>query len=419
MDFLLFILFIVVVFFVLYRSKNIQNTSLQKKELIVLFTIKILAAFTVGFINTYLYANTTDYDLYNNLGKIETDNLLYHSNIFLTDIYKPYVEKYGVLFFTDAHFISDLGPNIILKILGILNLITKGNYYFNAIFFNCISFVGSVALYNTFIHIYKIQKTSLIVGCFLLPSTLFFTSGIHKDLIIFTCLCFFCNALYFSFINGFSTKRILVIAVSFILVAMIRLHVGAVLLPFAIIYFICKKYNFKFYKIVFGFSIFLIAYTVITQKIKPTISPIGMLTKKQNEFINLGKAKTDYNYILLNNSTVKTALATPSAIRNSFFSPLPFEFPYLPINLFAVEICVYFLLLFLLFIYRKKDIVSTNMFIQFITLFAFCILMVIGYSITNAGSLIRYRSIYLPFLIIPIICNIDWQRIKEKLSFLS
>jgi hypothetical protein len=416
LEFLIFIFCLTTCWFVVFKTKSIQNTSLQKKELVVLFAIKILAGFAVGIITTYLYANGTDYDTYNNLGKIETDNLLHNSNIFFTDIYKPYLDKYGTFFFVDAHFISDLGPNIILKILGILNLATSGNYYTNAIFFNSFAFVGSVALYNAFIHIYKSQKTTLIIGCFLLPSTLFFTSGIHKDLVIFTSLCFFVNALHFSLETGFTPKRILILACSFLFLSMIRLHVGAVLLPIALIYFICKKYTLSFTKISLTAITLFICSTLIVQKIKPALSPIGILTKKQNEFINLGIAKTDYNYTKLNNSTIKTAIATPSAIRNAFLSPLPFEFPYLPMNLFAVEVCIYAALFLLCIFYRKKQEVTSNMFTQFVMLFAFCMFMVIGYSITNAGSLVRYRSIYIPFLVIPMLCNIDWQRIKQKFN---
>jgi hypothetical protein len=397
-----------------YKTKTLQNTTLQKKELLVLFAIKILAGFSVGLVNIYLYNNGTDYDSYNNLGKIETDNLIHHSNIFLTDIYKPYLDKFGSQFFIDKHFIGDLGPNIILKILALLNLVTKGNYYSNNIFFLSVSFVGCVALYNTFAHVYKSNKTALIIGCFLLPSTLFFTSGIHKDLVIFYCLCFFCNALYFSFENGFSTKRIIVLVCTFVLLGMIRLHVGAVLLPIAAIYFICKKYTVHFVKVsTIFFAIFIIA-TLIVQKIKPSISLIDIISKKQIEFVQLGVAKTDYKYSIINSSAKNMVMATPSAVRNAFLSPIPFEFPYWPINLFGVEICIYALLFLISFWVRKKQAPSTNMFVQFVILFALAMMLIIGYSITNAGSLIRYRSIYLPFIVIPILCGIDWERLNRK-----
>ena len=419
MEFLLFTLCLVACFILVFKTKTISNSSLQKKELIVLFTIKILACIALGLVNTYLYNNATDYDTYNNLGKIETDNLLHNTTIFFTDIYKPYLDKYGALFFIDAHFISDLGPNIILKILGFLNLITRENYYCNALFFNSFSFVGCVALYNVFKHIYNTQKTTLIIGCFLLPSTLFFSSGIHKDLFIFCCLCFFCNALYFSFVKGFTTKRNLILYITFVLICMMRLYVGAVLMPLAAIYFICKKYDYSFTKVSIGFFFIFICSTFIVQKLKPSLSPISVLTKKQNEFIQLGKAKTDYDYVTFNNSTKNVLLATPSAVRNAFLSPLPFEFNYLPINIFAAEICIYFLLFILFLFFKKKTDLPKSMFVQFTLLFALGMLIVIGYSITNAGSLIRYRSIYLPFIIIPILCNIDWTQVKQKLNLQS
>ncbi len=37
--------------------------------------------------------------------------------------------------------------------------------------------------------------------------------------------------------------------------------------------------------------------------------------------------------------------------------------------------------------------------------------MMIGYSVNFLGAIVRYRSIILPFLIVPIVALINWQRI--------
>ncbi len=46
---------------------------------------------------------------------------------------------------------------------------------------------------------------------FLLPSALYFSSGIHKDLFVFTMLGLFLYALYFSVQQKFTPKRVIII----------------------------------------------------------------------------------------------------------------------------------------------------------------------------------------------------------------
>ena len=57
-----------------------------------------------------------------------------------------------------------------------------------------------------------------------------------------------------------------------------------------------------------------------------------------------------------------------------------------------------------------------NPFILFCTFLSFGVLMMIGYTVNNLGAIVRYRSIVLPFLIVPIAAKIDWNRIGQLIS---
>ena len=39
--------------------------------------------------------------------------------------------------------------------------------------------------------------------------------------------------------------------------------------------------------------------------------------------------------------------------------------------------------------------------------------MMIGYSVNILGAIVRYRSIVLPFLIVPMVAKIDWRKIGK------
>jgi hypothetical protein len=47
---------------------------------------------------------------------------------------------------------------------------------------------------------------------------------------------------------------------------------------------------------------------------------------------------------------------------------------------------------------------------------SFSILLAIGFSINNLGAIVRYRSIVIPLLMIPVIANTDWPRIVRLFS---
>jgi hypothetical protein len=61
---------------------------------------------------------------------------------------------------------------------------------------------------------------------------------------------------------------------------------------------------------------------------------------------------------------------------------------------------------------RKK---VNHPFIYFCLFFSLSMLLMIGYTIPIIGAIVRYRSIYLPLLILPLICYTDWYKLKNLL----
>ena len=293
-----------------------------------------------------------------------------------------------------------------------------GSFYISNLFLNFISFLGCIALYKVFKHFYNTQNLSIIFGCFLLPSTLYFTSGVSKELFVFAGLCFFLHALYFSVVNGFMAKKIFVLIISFLLIFMIRNYIAAILFPCAVIYAFCYRLKAS---AAMGFALFFLLAIVtiaVMEYFQIKKSPLNLIAKRQNAFIDLGKAHTDFNYDTLQPTLKSFANAAPKSFRSVFLSPLPFEFNSKITLVYFAEMLSYYILLFLLFFYHKKNNHNKS-FTIFTVVFSLILMMVIGYTITNFGALVRYRSLYLPFLITPILCSIDWQKIKSSFVFKS
>jgi hypothetical protein len=82
---------------------------------------------------------------------------------------------------------------------------------------------------------------------------------------------------------------------------------------------------------------------------------------------------------------------------------------------FIVEI-VLFEILFILFIFFRKKNANVHPLIYFCIFFSVTMFLVTGYTIPIIGAIVRYRSIYFIFLVIPIVCYMDWKKLMLKLS---
>jgi hypothetical protein len=72
------------------------------------------------------------------------------------------------------------------------------------------------------------------------------------------------------------------------------------------------------------------------------------------------------------------------------------------------------LLLLALFclIYRRSRF-ATSPFILFCLFLSFSVLLMIGYTVNILGAIVRYRSIVLPLLMVPVVAQADWNKIGQ------
>ena len=393
----------------------VKTCGIEMPTVLALFTIKVLAGIAVGLASHYILHDKTDYYRTNFYGIEEYHSMLQTPKVFFTDLFTSNYAERGEFFGSKASYWNDLRFNIIYKVLAFTNILSRGSYYINSLFFNFVGFIGSVLLYKVYINIYPKKKWQGIIGCFLLPSTLFFGSGIHKDLIVLTALSVFCYSVYFGLLTGFNGKKIIYLALSFLTILFIRNFVAMILLPCALTWVISKKYNLS---AIIGFATLLVLGligTIVLNKFSVMLDPLKIVVDKQQAFFALGKANTDYKMDTLQPTVKSFITQLPAALRHSFLSPYPTEFKNGYMVLFSLEMITYWIL-FLLMCFLPYQVKSNNVniFIVFGITFAFLILLFTGYITPAAGALIRYRSIYFPFLITPILCKINWQKIFKR-----
>ncbi len=414
MYYFLFVIYFLACCYFITKIKFVQNAGLSTKIIFLLFSIKVGVGIIGGLASHYLMNDISDMHFYTMQSLIEYDNLIHHPKIFFTDsLPSAYVNGLGDFFGSSNSFWNDLRNNILIKTMGVFNIFSRGNYYINSLFFNVVGFLGHVALFRVFKHIYPKQHWAIIVGCFFLPSTLYFTSLIGKDIMVFTALSFFCYTLYFSLEDKCTSKRIFFLILSFLSVLLIRNFIAVILLPCAVAWFISSRHKINSLKV---FAVlFLLSFSgiILSQFLSEKHNPLNIVVEKQQAFFSLGIAKSQYQNDTLYPTIKSFTTSAPKALRHSFLSPYPTEFNNIYLNGLSVEIIMYLILFLLMIIFKNDKNNSSNNFIVFALLFTILIFLFTGYITTNAGAMVRYRSIYFPFLMIPTLCGINWEKMRR------
>jgi hypothetical protein len=419
LEYILFAVYLVIICWLVTKISFVKKSGLSNRYILILFAAKIFAGLAIGWISYNIYNTGNDYWDVNREGWKEYQLLWSDPKEYFTNIFKSqYTQGYGGMFDSFQSFWNDLRNNIIIKLLSVFDIFSRGNYYINSLFFNFFGFLGHVAFYRIFIQIYKKQQMAVIICCFLLPSMLYFTSGVQKDSIIFTTIGFLCYAVFQSLqLNSFSKKRLGIIFLAFVILFLIRSYVLINLLPALIIWILVVKYKWP------ALKIFIVGYIILGliffnfNSVISSIDPLKTVTDKQAAFFTLPRASTQIKLDTLSPNFKSFLSNAPQAFNHLLLRPYPAELPaksLLPIN---IELVIY-QMLFILFLFfkRKEKEERHHPFILFGVFFALTMFLFIGYIMPNLGSIIRYRSVYLPFLLTPVCCGIGWEKIGQLIK---
>lgn len=381
--------------------------------IIILFLLKVLAGLANGWINLYHYQGT-DSAMFHREGIIEYHLLLNDPKNYLFNIFNHNsTTSYAAIFDTSNSFWNNLRSNIIIKMLSIFDIFSRCNYFINTLFYNFLVFFGCVWLYRIFIQIFPERKNTLIATVFLLPSVLYFTSGIHREGLLSLSLAFVCyNMFYILRKEPVSFKRILYIFLGLSFIFLLRNFVFITLIPALMAWVIAEK---KQKSILLTFTTVYIFFTLIFFSLKfihPKLDLPQYVSERQTAFIQIGKLGASTVPIKPLYPDVGSFLKNaPQALNHSLMRPYLFEnltLLYIPP---AIEIVLYEILLVTFLFFRVKNS-HADAFVYFGLFFSLSMFLIIGYTIPILGAIVRYRSIYQPFIICPLACLIDLKEIQ-------
>ena len=334
----------------------------------------------------------------------------YFTNLFM-DPYEGGVTKFFDS--TDSYW-NDLKGNVFIKILSVFNILSLGNYYVNVIFYAFITLFGTIAIYKVMMDVFPGQKTAILLATFLVPSFLYWTSGLHKEGLLFTGISLLTYIIYFSTKEKrIGWKRWIGIVVSLLLLLTLRNFIIIIILPALLAWLLANRWP------KYGITIFVSVYLFFgilfftARYIHPRFDFPQAVVNKQQDFLKLQGGNSSIPMKRLKPDVISFLKNTPQAINLSTIRPYPSDVRHILSLAAAIEINA-LLLMFLIFIFfrTKKEHISKNL-AYFCVFFSFSLLLAIGFSVNNLGAIVRYRSIVMPLLIIPMVAQIDWTRLSQ------
>lgn len=422
MEYLLFVTYLVLVAWLVTKTPFFRRSGLNESQLVIIFLLKVIAGIFYGWIGIY----------YGGLAKME-DTWSFHSNslteynLLLSDpgqyfkniFHNPYEGGLGGVFRGNESYWNDLKGNFFIKILSVFNIFSFGHYYSNVIFYSFITLLGPVAFYRVMTDLYPGKKIPVLVACFLVPSFLYWSSGIHKEGLIFTAIAMIFYALYFGLKEKrFTWKKILIMLTGLGLLFILRNFLFVLAVPAVAAWLLASRYPSRALYIFAGMYFAGIVCFFNLRVLDPRLDFPQAVVHKQQEFLQLSPGGSTIPIRELQPHFVSFMKNTPQAITLSVLRPFPKDVKHI-LSLAASLELNFLLLLFLLSLLYRKSPGPVSLPVLFCIFLAFTILLTIGFTVNNLGAIVRYRSIIIPLLVVPIAASIDWSKIWKQLSNIS
>lgn len=285
--------------------KFFDGLSVSKPQLIGLFLLKIIAGLTSYYIYTYYYTHSDSYAYFQGsksmlnqfLGNSATSIPVWNTS------------------FDDAFYNNS---RVIIYINFLIQFLSFNNVFVHILFFCFISLIGLTALYKAFYKHFPTRKFILVVGIYLVPSVLFWTSGIYKEGIALFCVGLIIYLTDFGLEKSFSLKRLIWLVLLIALLFFVKIYIAAALLPLLAINWLISKTNDKNFllKYVFFFISFVVIFHLLS-KTNNRLNVYQLIADKQAKAISEAQGgiflANDSNFIRLDYNDSTALLLRPDS----------------------------------------------------------------------------------------------------------
>ncbi|MCX8020983.1 MAG: hypothetical protein N2747_10870 [Chitinophagaceae bacterium] len=418
MEYLLFIAYLLLFAWLSTRISFFKASGLTSPQIIIVFLLKVMAGIFYGWIGVYYGGLAQMQDTWSlHAESISEYRLLFENpKEYFTNLFRnPYREGMYKFFGSTDSYWNDVKANFIIKIFSLFNIFSQGFYYVNVIFYSFLTLFGGVALFRVMSDAFPTRKTEVMLFSFLIPSFLYWTSGLHKEGLIFTGISLITYSTYFALKkNRWTFRKVILFITGLLLLLFLRNFLIFLILPALAAWMLSHRFPRKSLE-VFGITYLISGLLFFTAKlIHPRLDFPQSVVDKQQAFLLHKPGGSTIQVKKLEPHFFSFVRNAPQAFNNSALRPHPDDVKHILSLAAATEINI-LLLLFLIFFFLRLKLNPPRPFILFSIFFSVSVLLAIGFSVNNLGAIVRYRSVVFPLLFVPLLIYIDWKRIFQLL----
>ena len=419
--------------FVIRRARFFAAAGLSRGRISGLFLLKILAGTALWYVYTFVHTDRATADIYRYfddgnimfsafhehpldyvrmLTGIGNDERRFDVNYY--QVMNNWYRQYESNVYNDAH--------TLIRFNAFVRLFSFGHYHVHTVFICFLCSIGLVALYKAFVARIAGHERLWAVSLFVLPSVLFWSSGVIKEALLLFGLGLFLSSLMGILHNG-ARAWTLLLAPATVLLFFLKFYVLLSLLPALTAYVWCVRTGGR--RPLLKFLITFVGFAVIGLNaglIHPGLRVLEILWIKQRDFIGMATAAGSGSLVPvaeLRPDAWSFAQQVPHAMYMTFLSPLT-AIGSGPLGVLSALENVLIIAMIVAAVYWRRPWAEVEK-----PLFLFCLgyvlvlALIIGWTTPVIGALVRYRVPLLPFLALACLCIADPGKLPSWMKILK
>ena len=432
MSIFLFIAYSIIFIGLIYYWKFFQLKEIKRRYLIGLFVVKILTGFVIAEIYTDHYTNRRTGDtfrffddatlLYASSDESVVSYLRLMTGIGIKD--DPVAMKYYLRMTHlereyNSGFLNDNAT--IIRVNAAIMLFTLGYYPTHIVFWCFFALIGLTAIFKLCVHHFPHKKWAMFFAVYLLPTVLFWTSGVLKEPLLILGLGIFLLG-FMRFIYSEHTRSdYYKIIFGFLLLLVAKGYVIQCMAPALAGLLLAKMFHGRRFWLWFSIPhLLIIPLLFIGPYISNNLKISEIMSLKQTAFYNVAVQSNAGSVIDIRpiDKPLDVILNAPSALVNTYLRPWPWQWEKLLYIPAAIENLILLLALaIMLWNFRRPYGLNIPM-LAFCGSFVLVLGTLTGEVVPVLGALVRYKLPSLIFLFVMIFALTDHIKLQRRLPFI-
>jgi len=410
---ILTLLFFLLFTFLIVRLTRHSASGFTKAEVVITFGFKVLMACAYGYIFLHYYGGDDTWK-FQVASQHEYALLMKDPGEFFWEITPAtaWRNAAGNGWLAFRLYLADLEYCLIAKPLGIFNILSRGSYYTNAVFFSFFTFWGHYWLFTLLTGLFPQKRRVLFLLIFFFPPVVFWLSGIRADglLLMFLSLLLIQT---WKWLHQGKKRSLIYILLGLTGILILRDTVVLLLLPVLTGWYVTVRYGrnpLGVLGIVYGISILVFFGSAYVPGF-PNLPSV--VVERQQEFLAL-KGNTRFALAALEPTPGSFIRVLPQAVSNAFLRPFLWEAKGMLQVMAALDLLLFWGLVVLALVGSKKgiSILKPPPLVWVMLFFSISLYLFIGFVIPFPGAIVRYKIIpelfLLALLVIRAPLNLSW-----------